>query len=122
MKLDQRDSARAAWRAAMTHEACAGAPEHYMMAAAATPAAVRQGSPASAPASMAASRAADKRPFPSAVILEAQIETSSRRRGVGYLFTSAEGHVKRLAPMPAKPRRVATRDTMCSEFDLERSD
>jgi len=110
MKLDRRDFfaqlGGAAVVATMTHEARADALEHYMMAANAPPASASQGSPASAPASMPASMAADKRPFPSAAEVEAQIETQSRRRGVGNLFTSAEGNVKRLAPMPAKPTLV----------------
>ncbi|MEJ1963051.1 MAG: hypothetical protein WDO56_16460 [Gammaproteobacteria bacterium] len=110
MKLDRRDFfaqlGGAAVVATLTHEARADALEHYMMAAAAPPTVASQGSPASAPASMPASMAADKRPFPSVAEVEAQIETQSRRRGVGNLFTSAEGNVKRLPPMPAKPTLV----------------
>src|SRR5262245_39870755 len=107
MKLDRRDFfaklGGAAAIATMTHEARADALEHYMMAAAAPPAAAAQGSAGSAPASMPASMAADKRPFPTTAEVEAQIETQPRRRGVGGLFTSSEGNVKRLPPMPAKP-------------------
>jgi hypothetical protein len=41
--------------------------------------------------------------FPTVAELEAQIETRSRRRGVGNLWTSATGTVKRLPAMPEKP-------------------
>jgi hypothetical protein len=43
--------------------------------------------------------------FPKAAEIEAQIETRSFRRGVGNLFlnTQANGKVKKLAPLPAKP-------------------
>jgi hypothetical protein len=43
--------------------------------------------------------------FPKAAEVEAQIETRGYRRGVGNLFlnTQADGKVKRLQPMPAKP-------------------
>src|SRR6185436_923487 len=43
--------------------------------------------------------------FPKAAEVEAQIETRGYRRGVGNLFlnTQADGKVKRLEPMPAKP-------------------
>lgn len=44
--------------------------------------------------------------FPTAAEIEAQIETRPMRRGVGNLFISATGHVKRLPPMPAKPTLV----------------
>jgi hypothetical protein len=43
--------------------------------------------------------------FPTAAEVEAQIETRGYRRGVGNLFlnTRADGKVKKLQPMPAKP-------------------
>src|SRR5499426_4440772 len=43
--------------------------------------------------------------FPKAAEIEAQIETRSYRRGVGNLFlnTQANGKVKKLTAMPAKP-------------------
>lgn len=41
--------------------------------------------------------------FPTAAEVEAQIETRSRRRGVGNLFVAGSGNVKRLPPMPGKP-------------------
>lgn len=92
MQLDRRDFfaklGGAAAVAAMTHEARADALEHYLMAAAAGP---------------AAAAALDASPFPTVAEVEAQIETQPRRRGVGNLFTSANGNVRRLAPMPAKP-------------------
>jgi predicted HD phosphohydrolase len=106
MKLDRRDFfaklGGAAAVAAMTHEARADALEHHLMAATAAPA----GSVGSAPASMPASMAADKRPFPTAAEVEVQIETKPIRKGTGILFTSSKGNVKRLPPMPAKPTLV----------------
>lgn len=44
--------------------------------------------------------------FPTAAEVEAQIETRPTRRGVGNLFTSAHGNVKKLPPMPEKPTLV----------------
>ena len=46
--------------------------------------------------------------FPTAAEIEAQIETRFYRRGVGNLFltTQANGKVKKLEPMPAKPTLV----------------
>jgi hypothetical protein len=106
MKPDRRDffaqRSGVAVLATMTHEARADVLQLYLMAAAAPPTAASQGSPASAPTSMAA----DERPFHSNAKVEAQIETQPRRRGVGNLFTTAEGNVRHLPPMPAKPTLV----------------
>src|SRR5688500_16681581 len=44
--------------------------------------------------------------FPSVADLQAQIETRPTRRGVGNLFVARTGNVKRLAPLPEKPRLV----------------
>jgi hypothetical protein len=44
--------------------------------------------------------------YPTAAQLEAQIETRNYRRGVGNLFTSREGNVKKLPPMPKVPTLV----------------
>jgi hypothetical protein len=52
-------------------------------------------------AHLAASGATEK--FPTAAEVEAEIETRPFRRGVGELFVSLSGNVKRLPPMPAKP-------------------
>jgi hypothetical protein len=41
--------------------------------------------------------------YPTVAEIEAQIETRDYRRGVGNLFLSHDGNVKRLAAMPAKP-------------------
>ena len=41
--------------------------------------------------------------FPTMAEVEAQIETRPTRRGVGNLFVSPKGNVKRLPPLPAKP-------------------
>jgi hypothetical protein len=102
MKLDRRDFfaklGGAAAVAAMTHEARADALEHYMMAGAAGPAATA--------ASSAPAAAGDGKPFPTVAEIEAQIETQPKRRGVGNLFTTANGNMKRLAPMTAKPTLV----------------
>jgi hypothetical protein len=87
---------------AMTHEARADALEHYMMVADAPPSEAA----GSAPASMPASMAADKRPFPTAAEIEAQIDTRPVRKGSGIIFTSSKGNVKQLPPMPAKPTLV----------------
>ena len=70
----------------------ADALEHYMMAAAAGPA--------------VASAGGDGKSFPTTAEIEAQIETRPSRKGVGNLFTTANGNVKRLAPMPAKPTLI----------------
>src|SRR6185437_7725825 len=106
MKLDRRDLfaklGGVAAVAAMTHEARADALEHYMMLAAAGP----TGSVGSAPASMPASMAADKKPFPTAAEVEAEIETRPVRKVTGNLFTARQGNVKRLPPLPAKPTLV----------------
>ena len=100
MKLDRRDFfaklGGAAAVAAMTHEARADALEHYMMAGAAGPTVASSG-PATA---------GDGKPFPTVADLEAQIETQPKRRGVGNLFTNANGNMKRLPPMTAKPTLV----------------
>lgn len=103
MKLDRRaffaQLGGVAAVAAMTHEARADALEHYLMAAA-------QPGVGSAPHSMPASMAADKSAFPSAAEVEAQIETKPTRKGVGNLFTSSQGNVQRLPPMPAQPTLI----------------
>ena len=44
--------------------------------------------------------------FPTAAEIEAQIETRTFRRGVGNLFNSPRGNVKRLPPMPDKPTLI----------------
>src|SRR6187399_2487606 len=97
MKLDRRDFfaklGGAAAVAAMTHEARADALEHYMMAAAG-PAVASAGPPAAA---------GDAKPVPTTAEIEAQIDTRPSRKGVGNLFTNANGNVKRLPPLPAKP-------------------
>jgi hypothetical protein len=41
--------------------------------------------------------------FPTAADVAAKIETRPTRRGVGNLFASSTGNVKRLPPMPEKP-------------------
>jgi hypothetical protein len=41
--------------------------------------------------------------FPTAAELEAQIDTRTYRRGVGNLFASPRGNVKKLEPLPANP-------------------
>ena len=41
--------------------------------------------------------------FPTVAEIEAKIETRSQRRGVGSLFASGRGNVKRLEKMPTKP-------------------
>jgi hypothetical protein len=103
MNLDRRDFfaklGGAAAVASMTHEARADALEHYMMAATGPAPAGLGSSSGSMPAAMAS----DKTPFPTKAEIEAQIETSPKRKGVGNLFTAREGNVKRLPPLPAKP-------------------
>src|SRR4051812_3696341 len=102
MKLDRRDFfaklGGAAAVAAMTHEARADALEHYMMAAASGPAAASGAAPTGA--------AGDGKPFPTAAEIDAQIETRPNRKGVGNLFTTANGNVKRLTPLPGKPTLI----------------
>jgi hypothetical protein len=97
MKLDRRtffaQLGGAAAVAAMTHEARADALESYMMAAADVPTSRPQA--AGAPSGAAA--------YPTAAEIEAQIETRPTRKGSGNLFTSAQGNVKRLPALPAKP-------------------
>lgn len=103
MKLDRRDLfaklGGAAAVVAMTHEARADALEHYMMLAAADPAATSDGS-------SAAAHAVGSKHFPTAAEVDAQIETRPTRKGSGNLFTSSEGNVKRLPPLPAQPTLV----------------
>lgn len=97
MKLDRRtffaQLGGAAAVAAMTHEARADALESYLMAAADVP--------TSRPQSAGAASGAAA--YPTAADLEAQIETRPTRKGSGNLFTSAQGNVKRLPALPAKP-------------------
>jgi hypothetical protein len=50
--------------------------------------------------------ASPKNKFPSAAEIEAQIETRPWRRGVGNLFVSSTGNVKRLPRMPEKPTLI----------------
>ncbi len=47
-----------------------------------------------------------KKKFPTTAEIEAQIETRRNRRGVGNLFLSNSGNVKRLPPMPNKPTLI----------------
>ena len=75
----------------MSDEAKADALEEYMSAR------LNQAAQAAAPAAQT---------FPTKAELEAQIETRPTRRGVGNLFTSRSGNVKRLDKMPDKPRLV----------------
>src|SRR5580704_1970524 len=81
--------------AAMSHEARADALEHYM--------AFQLNQSKSGDAKAADAKAGEKKTFPTAAEIEAQIETRSNRRGVGNLFLSSTGHVKKLPPMPEKP-------------------
>jgi hypothetical protein len=76
----------------MSHEAKAEALEAYMIQQLNT-----QGSSATA-----------ARKFPTAAEVEAQIETRFYRRGVGNLFltTQSGAKVKKLEPMPSKPKLV----------------
>jgi hypothetical protein len=105
MKLDRRGFfaklGGAAAVAAMTHEARADALEHYLMAQSAGPAVASAASAVPAGAS-----GNNGQPFPTASDVDAQIEMSARRRGVGNLFVSSSGNVKRLTPLPAKPTLV----------------
>jgi hypothetical protein len=80
-------------------EAKADALEHHMMMQ------LR----AAAPGAGNASGAEEK--FPTAAEIEAEIETRPYRRGVGNLFLSLSGNVKRLPPLPEKP-------TLLDYFDL----
>lgn len=77
--------------AAMSPEAKADALEDYLMQQ------LNEGVAASSGGSGA------KKKFPTAAEVEAQIETRRNRRGVGNLFISNSGNVKRLPPMPEKP-------------------
>lgn len=52
-----------------------------------------------------------RKDFPTAAEVEQQIETRNYRKGVGNLFLSHHGNVKRLKPMPAAP-------TLKDFFDL----
>ena len=47
--------------------------------------------------------AAVAKKFPTAAEVAEQIETRPTRRGVGNLFASSTGNVKRLPPMPERP-------------------
>ncbi len=51
----------------------------------------------------AAGAQAEAKKFPTVAEIEGQIETRSYRRGVGSLFASTRGNVKKLQPMPPKP-------------------
>jgi hypothetical protein len=79
--------------AAMGAEAKADALEDYMMARLNE---AQQGQALAPPANR----------FPTAADIEAQIETRSRRRGVGNLFVAGSGNVKRLAPLPERPTLI----------------
>ena len=78
--------------AAMTPEQKADALEEHMM---------RKLDQAAAQGQPSANGAVEK--FPTVAQVEAQIETRRNRQGVGNLFLSPTGNVKRLPPMPAKP-------------------
>ena len=80
--------------AAMDHEARADALEHYAESRLDELAAQRGGG---------AGVQGQDQPFPTVAQIEAQIETRSTRRGVGGLFVSGRGNVKRLEKMPEKP-------------------
>ena len=77
--------------AAMSSEAKADALEDYL---------TQQLNEGAAPASGGSGPA---KKFPTAAEIEADIETRRFRRGVGTLFNSNNGNMKRLTPMPAKP-------------------
>ena len=51
----------------------------------------------------AGAKSAEPRMYPTVAEIEARIETRSYRRGVGTLFASGRGNVKKLEPMPARP-------------------
>lgn len=78
--------------AAMTDEAKAEALEHHLMLQ------VQAANEAAA-----SSEASAEKKFPSAAEIDAKIDTQPMRRGVGNLFVSHTGNVKRLAAMPEKP-------------------
>jgi hypothetical protein len=82
----------------MSHEAKADALEDFMSAQLDDAVAARQGG---ADSRQPGTSGAGK--FPTVAELEAQIETRSQRRGVGSLFASGRGTVKRLEKMPDKP-------------------
>jgi hypothetical protein len=88
VKFDRREFfatiGGAAAAAAMTHEARADALEYYLLAA-------------NVPNAEAV------KSFPTAAEVEAQIETRPIRSGVGNLFVSTQGNVKRLPRLPEKP-------------------
>ena len=71
--------------AMMDSEAKADALEHYMEEQLDEQVAAAQGQPEK---------------FPTVADIEAQIETRNYRRGVGSLFVSTRGNVKKLEPMP----------------------
>jgi len=50
--------------------------------------------------------AAKQQVYPTVAQLEAQIESRPTRRGVGNLFVSRDGNVKKLPPMPKQPKLV----------------
>src|SRR5690348_2056044 len=52
------------------------------------------------------SQATGNTKFPTAAEIEAQIETRTSRRGVGNLFVSPRGNVKKLPAMPDKPTLI----------------
>jgi hypothetical protein len=82
----------AATVALMTDEAKAEALERYLMA---------QSAGSSAPAGPPPPSAGQA--FPTVAEIEAQIDTRPTRKGVGNLFASAGGNVKRLPPLPERP-------------------
>lgn len=80
--------------AAMTDEAKAEALEHHMMLQ------------VNAANKAAADAEGGEKKFPTAAEIEAQIETRPSRRGVGNLFVSHAGNVKRLPAMPERPTLI----------------
>jgi hypothetical protein len=82
----------------MSHEAKADALEDFMSAQLDDAVAARQGGADSRPPGTSG-----EGKFPTVAELEAQIETRSQRRGVGSLFASGRGTVKRLEKLPDKP-------------------
>ena len=76
----------------LTHEAKADALEDYLSTRLNELVGLQQGASSS--------------PFPSVADLESQIETRPSRRGVGNLFVSRTGNVKRLDQMPPKPQLI----------------
>jgi hypothetical protein len=73
--------------AMMSHEARADALEHYLESELDTAVAAQQ----------------EEGKYPTVAELEAQIESRPYRRGVGGIFVSRDGNVKRLEPLPANP-------------------